>query len=243
MLKKFLIILGILVVFTTICGYVISVNRTKIIHAAVHYTMQSILHSGNSAENSEEEENQTWVSSLFSSGSENIKYAVAEIMRERGLDTNPQSENNIQKQHLATVADMFLNATQKNKNHEISAVAKNVLSSLGHHVSDHHAIYVGHDINARDDQGRTLLMNVCRVDVTPQVVNMLIQYGADIHAVDDEGRTALMYAGALNKNMEVVSLLIEKGINVSAIDHQGKTAYDYTDDENIKELLQKYTGQ
>jgi hypothetical protein len=98
----------------------------------------------------------------------------------------------------------------------------------------------GSDINARDSHGRTLLMNVCRVDVSAKVVKMILRYGADLEAVDEKGRTALMYAVALNQDPEVVAVLVEAGANVKARDYSGKSVRQYAaDDEEIKALLQK----
>lgn len=98
----------------------------------------------------------------------------------------------------------------------------------------------GNDINARDSHGRTLLMNVCRVDVSAKVVKMILRYGADLEAVDEKGRTALMYAVALNQDPAVVEVLVEAGANVKARDYSGKSVRQYAaDDEEIRALLRK----
>ena len=240
MLKKFLIVLGTLIVIVTICGYLIYANRTKLINKVVDYTMQSMLSGEKATELSNaDDEDQSWVGALMGVGSENIKYAVTEIMAKHGVSGNIKETGGAKRQSLATMADMFINGTGANKSGSVNQMAKMLISSFdSSHEQNRNP--VEHDINARDEKGRTLLMNVCRVDVTPRVVKMMMRYGADIYAVDNEGRTVLMYAAALNKNIEVVKLLINSGVNASTMDYNGKTAYDYAEDLEIKELLRAY---
>lgn len=97
-----------------------------------------------------------------------------------------------------------------------------------------------HDINARDQKGRTLLMNVCRTDASDKVIKMLLQYGADIDAEDNYGRTALMYAVALNQNPDVVRMLLANGANKKARDYKGKSVADYAVSEEIRAILKQY---
>ncbi len=97
-----------------------------------------------------------------------------------------------------------------------------------------------HDINARDQKGRTLLMNVCRTDASDKVIKMLLQYGADIEAEDNYGRTALMYAVALNQNPDVVRMLLANGANKKARDYKGKSVADYAVSEEIRAILKQY---
>ena len=97
-----------------------------------------------------------------------------------------------------------------------------------------------HDLNARDQKGRTLLMNVCRTDASDKVIKMLLQYGADIEAEDNYGRTALMYAVALNQNPDVVRMLLANGANKKARDYKGKSVADYAVSEEIRAILKQY---
>ncbi|MBO6281454.1 MAG: ankyrin repeat domain-containing protein [Alphaproteobacteria bacterium] len=243
MLKKFLIVLGTLIVFVTICGYFIYANRTKLINKVVDYTMQSMLSGEKATElTNADDEDQSWVGTLLGVGSENIKYAVTEIMSKRGVNGKTREDGGARRQSLATVADMLINGTGTDKSGSVNQMAKMLISSFDTGTGQQRNP-VEHDINARDEKGRTLLMNVCRVDVTPRVVKMMMRYGADIYAVDNEGRTVLMYAAALNKNIKVVKLLIDSGVNAGAMDYNGKTAYDYAEDPEIKEFLRSYVAQ
>lgn len=239
MLKNTLIVLTAVVLIFVGCGYAVYVNRAKIISKVVDYTVQSI--TGVSDSSAQKDEASSWVGALIGSESENMKAAVWEAVAKRGFGKTNTQNSNSQKNTLATMAEMFMNGAIGEGNADIGQMAQALASTLQKKsVSFDETQANVRDINACDNKGRTLLMNVCRVDVTPKVVKMLLRYGADINATDDNGRTALMYAGALNQNIEVVQVLLESGIKVDAADNQGKTAYDYATDPEIKELLSSY---
>lgn len=239
MLKNTLIVLTAVVLILVGCGYAVYVNRAKIISKVVDYTVQSI--TGVSDNSAKKEDESTWVSALVGSGSESMKTAVLDAVAKRGFGKAETQGKGSQKNSLATMAEMFMNGAIGEGNADIGQMAQVLASTLKNNSAsfDEQKENVK-DINARDSKGRTLLMNVCRVDVTPRVVKMLLKYGADVNAVDDNGRTALMYAGALNQNIEVIQVLLDSGIDVEAKDNQGKTAYDYAIDSEIKDLLSSY---
>lgn len=87
----------------------------------------------------------------------------------------------------------------------------------------------GASVNARDDDGRTPLMNASYVGETEwgfrpfTVVELLLAHGADVNAKDKSGGTALMTAAATN-SMEAVAFLIARGATVDAKDNIGQTA-------------------
>lgn len=83
----------------------------------------------------------------------------------------------------------------------------------------------GADINCRDREKRTLLMEaIDRVrenDVSPlKFAEKLIQEGIDIHAQDGKGRTAL-YCAIENNLPDAVRLLLSHGISVVHFDKKG----------------------
>jgi len=234
-----LIVLTAVVLIIVGCGYAVYVNRAKIISKVVDYTVQSI--TGVSDDSEKKDGDSSWVSALVGSSSESMKTAVLDAVAKRGFGKAENQNKGSQKNSLATMAEMFMNGAIGEGNADIGQMAQALASTLKNNsVSFEEQKENVKDINARDSKGRTLLMNVCRVDVTPKVIKMLLKYGADINAADDNGRTALMYAGALNQNIEVVKVLLDNGINVRAKDNQGKTAYDYTTDPEIQELLSSY---
>ena len=125
----------------------------------------------------------------------------------------------------------------------LGQMAQQLLAGLGNNgmaVDSSDGAQNVHDINARDSHGRTLLMNVCRADVSARVVKMILRYGADLEAVDEKGRTALMYAVALNQDPEVVAVLVDAGANIKARDYKGKSVKQYAaDNDEIKVLLKR----
>jgi uncharacterized protein len=69
------------------------------------------------------------------------------------------------------------------------------------------------DVNARDKDGKTLLMSAAgRGDL--EMVKLLIGKGAEVNAKDRWGRTSLTMASA-NNLAEVAELLLEKGADIN----------------------------
>lgn len=77
----------------------------------------------------------------------------------------------------------------------------------------------GGEVDARDEEGRTLLMFAAEVRWS-QVVELLLKYGASVAATDREGRTALHYA-AVFYSIDSVKALIAAGADVNARDRKG----------------------
>ncbi|OWV64659.1 hypothetical protein ATY76_20270 [Rhizobium sp. R339] len=81
----------------------------------------------------------------------------------------------------------------------------------------------GADINARNDEGITIL----HIVTDPEAVNILIEKGADIEARDNRGRTPLIVQLDNQQNgPDVVAALLENGANPNAKDDSGMTALD-----------------
>lgn len=86
------------------------------------------------------------------------------------------------------------------------------------------------DVNAVDDQGRSVLMLASMYHPDPLVHYLLIQGGAEVNArMRDNGKTALFFAVQYNPNPKVVSLLLNYGADQNIKDVFGRTAYDYAE--------------
>lgn len=230
-LKTCLQIVIVVILILCGCGYYVYANRAAIADKILDYTIQGMT----GVVGSDKQNSSNWIDALFNSGSDEVKNAMFNAVAKRGLNGNGNSGQHIQS--LATMADMFANGAGKGEV-DINQMAQALVSSLGgKNNGATTAQYAPHDVNARDTKGRTLLMNVCRVDVTPKVIKMLLQYGADVNAKDNNGRTALMYAAAFNENTEVIQLLLERGAKADIKDSKGKTAADYAKDEEIIDML------
>lgn len=231
---------GIILLLFLIGGYIVYINRAAIAGKAMNYAMQRIT-------GSPEDGSQTWLGALIEGdSSQDVKNALIKSVLNR--EPNRQSGNAQRKPGLATMAEMLVNGTG-GEGADLGQLAQAFLNGLSTDAQNPEQQVVCenvsaedvNDINARDTQGRTLLMNVCRVDVTPKVIKMLLHYGADINAVDDNGRNALMYAVALNGNPEVVEMLLENGADGKHADDDGKKVIDYAQTEQMKKLIKKYT--
>lgn len=227
-LKLGLQIILILILVLAACGYYVYSHRAAIANKLLDYTIQGIT----GTVSSDKKESSNWLENLLNSGNGGVKNTIFEAIAKRGLGGS--SSGSQKTPGLATMADMLANGAG-NGDIDISQVTQALVNSFGGQKNT--ANPAPHDVNARDAKGRTLLMNVCRVDVTPKVIKMLLQYGADINAKDNNGRTALMYAAAFNENPEVISLLLERGAKANIRDVKGKTAADYAKDEQIIYML------
>jgi ankyrin repeat protein len=74
----------------------------------------------------------------------------------------------------------------------------------------------GADVNARDPQGRTMLMLAAASDaMTPEITQLLVSRGADVNAVSPAGETALGLA-RMRGDTAVVTVLLKAGANDTA---------------------------
>jgi ankyrin repeat protein len=79
-----------------------------------------------------------------------------------------------------------------------------------------HFLKKGADVDARDDEGKTALMEAAWRN-HPELCVILVEKGADVNASDNNGNTPLMYA-ARDGNTKACLLLIEHGADMNATD-------------------------
>jgi len=82
----------------------------------------------------------------------------------------------------------------------------------------------GADVNARDEQGQTLLFRVAS-SVNTGMIELLASHGADVNMRDRAGRTALMTASGLCWYWNVKALLAH-GADPAIRDNRGRTALE-----------------
>ena len=84
------------------------------------------------------------------------------------------------------------------------------------------AIMNGANVNAKDDNGKTVLMRAAMKGYT-ETARILLKHGADVNAKDNMGWTALIEA-ADGGHTEVTEVLLQHGANVNAKSDLGFTA-------------------
>jgi ankyrin repeat protein len=99
----------------------------------------------------------------------------------------------------------------------------------------------GADVNGRDIQGDTALIQSPRVNFRPEIIQILLNAGADVNAQNGSGETALMWAARYSES-ETVKLLLDAGANLELRENEeGNTALmwaaRYSESETVKLLL------
>lgn len=95
-------------------------------------------------------------------------------------------------------------------------------------------VEAGLDINATDNDGRTLLHVAVTADFSPEdnmqkLLLCLVRHGLNVNAQDNDGRTALHTAGKEEyPNAEVVDTLLKSGADETIEDDEGKTVAEYS---------------
>ena len=103
----------------------------------------------------------------------------------------------------------------------------------------------GADVNTKDSNGETVLVQAFSWDASPEAMKILIAAGADVNAEMNKkpGRygtpcktTALMYA-TFNKPLAIVKVLLDAGAKVNMIDNCGSTALMYAAEDSTPEVV------
>ena len=89
----------------------------------------------------------------------------------------------------------------------------------------------GFDVDAKDDQGNTLLMTAVQ-NGNKKAVDMLIRRGSTLNHINGNGNTALHYALAYDTTGEIATYLIERGADDTIENRQGLSAYDGLGDDD-----------
>src|SRR5271157_906333 len=83
------------------------------------------------------------------------------------------------------------------------------------------AVSMGADVNARDSDDWTPLMDAADYNPSSEVIATLLKAGADVNAWDTLGMTALNWAAMHNQNPKVIATLLKAGADPEARDIGG----------------------
>ena len=89
-------------------------------------------------------------------------------------------------------------------------------------------IEAGVDVNARNEDGETALMEIMDEPVNLECVKVLLSSGADPNLKDEDGKTALMKALDDDLPAGVINALLDSGADVKATDRKGRNIFHYT---------------
>ena len=89
----------------------------------------------------------------------------------------------------------------------------------------------GHDVNAKDNGGRTPLhVAVGALDLNLEIISLLLKHGADVNAKDRNGNRPLHFLGETNNikentktDIQVISLLLKHDADINARNEDGRT--------------------
>ena len=97
-------------------------------------------------------------------------------------------------------------------------------------------ILQGADVNQKDNDGSTALMNASYYG-HKEMVGILLEGGADVNQKDKYGQTELMRASYCG-HKEVVGILLEGGADVNQKDNDGETALIWAAEKGYKDVVE-----
>ena len=156
---------------------------------------------------------------------------VISVLLRSGADVNDKDEDgkrtidyakeNISLKNTGVLKELEQAASR----HAIASMSANEIINLcrtGTLRQIEEAIQAGMNVNASNDEGRTVLMYIAE-KYSAAVLNALIKAGADVNAKMNGGWTALTIAAQLNENLEITSALIKAGADVNVKSDGGTT--------------------
>lgn len=107
-------------------------------------------------------------------------------------------------------------------------------------------VEAGADVNAKDNDNRTILMTASRYTSNPDIVAYLIKKGADVNSIANDGYTALEAALTHNQNSKITKILLKNGANINSKNNLWDTPLmmaiaHNADTDIIKELIENST--
>lgn len=143
----------------------------------------------------------------------------AQTIIEQGIQLSPD----LCAQKVKSLGTIFQQATADNDSVLLSLLAQ-----------------AGWAIATWTEQQRISALHTAAKDGNQPFIEQLIQHGTNVNAKDHEQKTALMLAAEKN-NTQIINLLKRAKANPNETDIHGRRAIDYTNNPEIKGLVQPYT--
>ena len=235
MVKKYIVLIIVGVVFMANSSYGISQDEKNFLHACRYgqmYVIEELIDKVNI--NVQDEEGYTPLMNAITEG----EIEIVKILLEHNADVIKIKDNSGRNAFfLAAVLDeleMLKLFEKYNPDFNVSDnYGSNVFFFTRKVETVNYFLQHGADINKRNKSGRTPLIQHSLAYENQDHVKFLLEKGADINAQDNKGNTLLMYAIAL-RNEPLINEILKLNPDVNIKNKEGKTANDMAKEYGYK---------
>ncbi|WP_304333434.1 ankyrin repeat domain-containing protein [Brachyspira innocens] len=229
MVKKYIVLIIVGVVFMANASYGISQDEKNFLHACRYgqmYVIEELIDKVNI--NVQDEEGFTPLMNAITEG----EIEIVKILLEHNADVIKIKDNSGRNAFFLAAAldELEILKLFEKYNPDFNTVDNNGSTALfytGKHETIDYLLKNGTDINKKNKSGRTPLIQYSLAYQSQNIVRFLIENGADVNAQDNEGITTLMFA-VKDYNIEIVNMCLSANANLHIKDKEGKTALFYT---------------
>ncbi len=248
MVKKYIVLIIVGVVFMVNASYGISQDEKNFLHACRYgqmYVIEELIDKVNI--NVQDEEGYTPLMNAITEG----EIKVVKILLEHNADVTKIKDNSGRNAFFwAAVLDeleMLKLFEKYNPDFNVSDnYGSNALFFTRKAETVNYLLKNGADINKKNKSGRTPLIQHSLAYENQDHVKFLLEKGADINAQDNEGVTTLMFAVQTDKT-KIIDICLSEKADINMKDKEGKTALFHTISsfgilENVKTMTENMFG-
>ncbi|MCZ9889698.1 ankyrin repeat domain-containing protein [Brachyspira hyodysenteriae] len=249
MVKKYIVLIIVGVVFMVNASYGISQDEKNFLHACRYgqmYVIEELIDKVNINVQDEEEGYTPLMNAIREREIEIVK-----ILLEHNADVTKIKDNSGRNAFFwAAVLDeleMLKLFEKYNPDYnESDNYGSNALFFTRKAETVNYLLKNGADINKKNKSGRTPLIQHSLAYENQDHVKFLLEKGADINAQDNEGVTTLMFAVQTDKT-KIIDICLSEKADINIKDNEGKTALFHTISsfgilENVKSMTENMFG-
>ncbi|ANN63575.1 hypothetical protein SZ47_03515 [Brachyspira hyodysenteriae] len=249
MIKKYIVLIIVGVVFMVNASYGISQDEKNFLHACRYgqmYVIEELIDKVNINVQDEEEGYTPLMNAIREREIEAVK-----ILLEHNADVTKIKDNSGRNAFFwAAVLDeleMLKLFEKYNPDYnESDNYGSNALFFTRKVETVNYLLKNGADINKKNKSGRTPLIQHSLAYENQDHVKFLLEKGADINAQDNEGVTTLMFAVQTDKT-KIIDICLSEKADINIKDNEGKTALFHTISsfgilENVKSMTENMFG-
>lgn len=249
MVKKYIVLIIVGVVFMVNASYGISQDEKNFLHACRYgqmYVIEELIDKVNINVQDEEEGYTPLMNAIREREIEIVK-----ILLEHNADVTKIKDNSGRNAFFwAAVLDeleMLKLFEKYNPDFNVSDnYGSNALFFTRKAETVNYLLKNGADINKKNKSGRTPLIQHSLAYENQDHVKFLLEKGADINAQDNEGVTTLMFAVQTDKT-KIIDICLSEKADINIKDNEGKTALFHTISsfgilENVKSMTENMFG-